>query len=194
MQEFLEAVLKNKKILAIGTVCLGLFVFVMSGVSVYNNQAQLGNLYEMKVKANEAEFDNMWKKIKQTAQIPEQKKEAFKEIFLEYAEARTSENAGSVVNFVRESNPTLDLSVYDNLMNLISGSRDSWTMRQTELVDIARQYNQNLVMFPRNVYLGVFFDKIDPKVITSGKTKETFESGEDNDLDLFERRGNGDKF
>lgn len=194
MQEFLETVLQNKKVLVIGAVCLGLFVFVMSGISVYNNQAELGNLYEMKVKANEAEFDNMWKKIKQTAQIPEQKKDAFKEVFIEYAQARTSDSAGSVVNFVRESNPNLDLGVYDNLMNTINGSRDSWTMRQTELVDIARQYNQNMVVFPRNLYLKVFFSKINPKVISSGKTKETFESGEDNDLDLFERRGNGDKF
>ena len=186
--QFIEKVLANKKALVWIASLFGLFVFFTSFVGIYNTQAQLKVTYEAKVKSNEADFDNMWKKISQVTQIPTEKKEAFRQIFVEYAEARTSDDAGKVMNWVQENAPNLDLNIYDNAMNIVAGSRDTWTMHQVELVDISRQFNQNMVMFPRNIFLSFFFDKINPKVISSGRTREAFESEEDNDVELFKPR------
>src|SRR4051812_29568286 len=51
--------------------CSGIY-----GVSTYNTAKRLHNMYDAKLVDNTSEFDNMWKKISQTAQIPEAKKDA----------------------------------------------------------------------------------------------------------------------
>lgn len=168
----------------VGILVLGLIGLVY-GIGTYNSTAKLKNTYEMKVKANSGEFDNMWKQISQVCQIADSKKNAFKEIFNGYATARTPAGAGQVMFWVKENAPNLDLSVYDKAQNIIVASRNGWTARQTELVDIAREYNQNLVTFPKNVFLAMFgFEKIDPKVITSSRTEKAFEDGKDDDVSL----------
>lgn len=165
------------------------FVLVLSGVSVYNNAASIKNTYEMKVKSNEAEFDNMWKKIQQVAQVPDAQKDAFKEVYASYASSRTSPNQGQMMAWIKESVPNYNGEIYTQLMNVITGSRDGWTMRQNELVDVARQYNANLVVFPKNILLKMFgFEKIDPKVITSSKTEQSFKTGKDDDVELFKKK------
>jgi hypothetical protein len=172
----------------VAVITLAAIVIGASIVGVYNTQASLKNRYEMKVKDNSSEFDNMRKKIQQVAQVPEQKKNAFKEIFNSYASARTSEGQGKMMAWIKESVPAVDMSIYDNLMNIIIASRDSWTMRQKELVAIAEVYNGNLVKFPNNVILGMFgFSKIDPKVITSTRTEKAFETNKDDDVQLFNK-------
>lgn len=176
--------------LAVAAACaVAALVLLFSGVSVYNDQAALKNTYEMKVEANKTDFDNMFKKIQQSVQIPEAKKEAFKEIYTAYAGARTSEGQGRVMTWVKESAPNVDLSTYDTVLNIIVGSRDSWTSRQKELVDVARVYNQNLVTFPKNFFLGFFgFKKIDPQIVTSTRTENAFKTGKDEEVDLFKKK------
>jgi hypothetical protein len=155
---------------------------------MYNTQARAKNTYEMKVKDNQSEFDNMWKKITQVVQIPEAKKDAFKEIFVSYAEARTTAGQGRLMSWVQESAPNVNLDAYDNVMNIIVASRDGWTMRQKELVDLAREYNNNLVTQPKGFILGIFgFQKIDPQIVTSTRTDEAFKTGKDEEVQLFKK-------
>jgi hypothetical protein len=172
----------------VGIVLIGIITLTW-GISSYNGAASLKNTYEMKVKDNSSEFDNMWKKISQVCQIADSKKEAFRDIFNSYATARTPNGAGQVMFWVKENAPALDLKVYDNAQNIIVASRDGWTMRQKEMVDIAREYNQRLVTFPQNLFLSMFgFQKIDPKVITSSRTEKAFESGKDDDVSLTPKK------
>lgn len=157
----------------------GLYVW-----STYDSAADLQVRYETKLKANEAEFDNMWKVIQQSAKFPEQKKEAFRQIFVEYAEARTSDSAGSVMNWVQENSPNFDLSIYDKTQNIIIGSRNGWTMRQTELLGISEQYNKLYARGLSGFILKTFgFEKIEPKIITSTRTQETFKTGLDDKVE-----------
>lgn len=166
---------------AVGALTIGAY-----GVSTYNAASKLHNLYDAKLVDNSSEFDNMWKKIAQTAQIPEAKKNALKEIFESQAAARTGKGGGGeLMKWVQESIPNPDLSEYKTVLNIIVSSRDSWTFRQKELVDIARQYNEMLSTFPSNVFLGFFgMQKINPKVITSSRTENAFSSGKDDDINL----------
>lgn len=180
----------NKTILSLIVVAviglIGAFGFAMYGVSTYNTAKRLHNLYDAKLVDNTSEFDNMWKKISQVAQIPSAKKDGLREIFEGYASARTGNtDSGSLMKWVQESIPNPDLSEYKDLMNIIVGSRDSWTNRQKELVDIARQYNEMLSVFPSNIFLGLFgMEKINPKVVTSSRTDNAFATGRDDDVDL----------
>ena len=179
----------NKTLLTIGVLFAGLILFCIitafAIMNTYNRAAQLKNQYEMKVIDNTSEFDNCWKKIQQTAQVTDAQKVALREIFEGYASARNNGSSNNIMTWIKESVPNVDISVYKNLQNIITGSRDAWTMRQKELVGIAQEYNKNLVTFPSNIILKMFgFEKITPKIITSNRTDKAFETGQDNDVDL----------
>ena len=171
----------------VGLVGMGLLAIMLIayGISSYNGAASTQNLYNMKVKDNSSEFDNMWKQISQVCQLADSKKDAFKDIFTSYADARTPDGAGKVMYWVKENAPTLDLNVYDKAQNIIVAARNGWTMRQKELVGIATTYNDMLVTFPRGMFLKMFgFKLIDPKVITSSRTEKAFETGKDDDVNI----------
>ena len=181
---------KIKILIALGILVGGFFlttlVLTFSGIGVYNTEASLRTQYNSKVLANEAIFDNTWKKISQSAQVTDAQKNALKEIFTSYASARTGNgDGGQLMKWVQESVPNVDVSVYKNLQNIITGARDEWTANQVALVDIAREYNQNLATFPSNVFLKIFgFQPIDAKIITSARTGQAFATGQDNDISL----------
>jgi hypothetical protein len=161
------------------------FIVGLTVMNVYNGAATLKNQYTMQVSANEATFDNMWKKVQQSAQLADAQKNGFREVFESYATGRTAEGQGRIMAWIKEAAPRVDLSLYKNVLNIITGSRDEWTRNQVELVSIAEQYNLKLSTFPSNFILKMFgFEKIDPKIISSTRTKNAFETGKDDDVSL----------
>lgn len=181
----------NKTIVTIigGLLATVFFVSITMGaylIGTYNTQVTLQTTYNAKVKANEADFDNMKKKITQVAQVSEMQMNKLKELFSSYGDSRTNKNGTAVMNWIKESIPNVDTKTFQNLQNIIVGSRDSFTSRQKELVDVSREYNQNLALFPRNLVLGMFgFKAIDPKIVTSTATEKAFETGKDDDNKVF---------
>jgi hypothetical protein len=182
----------NKKFILfsiLGVFLLGIITAVILGgiyVSYSNKEVRLRNTIKAKLVDNTSEYDNMWKKIKQVAQVTEKERESLMEIFTKHAEARTSGGSkdGSLMKWVTESVPKVDNTAYKNLMNIITSSRDAWTMRQKELIDLKREHDNTIMTFPGSIFLssrGV----IEIKVITSKKTKKVFETGEDDDADVF---------
>lgn len=153
----------------------------------YTSLVNARNSYDGQLKANEASFDNTWKTIQQAAQVPAEKKNAFKEIISGYANAR-GENGGSILSAVREAVPNLDLGIYDKLMNIIVGARATWTTDQKTLADKAMIYN-NVAQSPLNIIarsIGGFPSSIKAKIVSSDKTEEAFKTAKDNaPLELF---------
>jgi hypothetical protein len=180
----------KKSIIIMIVVAFVLLVFGMGAIGTLNKEARLKNLVVAKQKDNTSEFDNMWKVIQQTAQVPEQKKEALKEIFNSYASARTGTgDGGSLMNWIKEAVPNVDVKVYDNLMNIIVSKRDAWTMRQKELIDIDREHNVMFDVFPSNIVLGIFGrQKTVITIVTSSRTEKAFETGKDDDVELFKKK------
>lgn len=169
----------------VGTGLVTLLIIVAALIGQFNSAATLRNLYEAKVTANTSEFDNMKKKISQVVQVTDIQYDKLKEIIVSNADARTNKSTNLMMNWIKESVPNIDTSTYKQLINIITSSRDAWTMRQTELVDISREYNLKLSIFPSNVILPMFgFQKIVPKVITSSSTEKAFETGRDDDVKL----------
>jgi hypothetical protein len=175
-------------VLAVGAVMLASVLFFW-GVGVRNRAVTLHNTYDSKVLANETEFDNMFKKINQVAQVTDASKNALKEVFIGYADARTKGGSkdGSLMKWVTESVPNVDMNgqLYKDLMNVIISSRNSWTARQVELVELAREYNLLCDVFPENIVMMICgYTKIDAKIVTSSRTEEAFRTGKDDDTDL----------
>jgi len=134
---------------------------------------------------NHSEQDNMWKKISQVAQVTTAQKDALLEIFTAHAQARTTDGGG-LMKWIQESVPNVDTTTFNNLQNIITSARDSWTMRQKELIDLSREHNKLLQMFPSNIVCSILGKKpIEIQIVTSGKTKEAFATGEDNDVQVF---------
>lgn len=156
-------------------------------ISTLNTEASLRVAIEAKITANTAEFDNMKKKISGVAEVSSEAMDKLKEIFVSYADARTTDGGG-LAKWVTESVPNIDASMYKQLVNTLTASRDSWTARQSELVDLSREQKGMFAKFPDNVILSIFGRKpTDIVVVTSSATKEAFRSGEDNDSSVFRK-------
>ncbi len=182
----------NKAIIVISVLFVGLLLFAgvtgAWGVGVYNRAKSLQNQITAKEQANTTVFDNMWKKISQSAQVTDAQKDALKEIFTGYAAARTGTggpSSGSFINAVHEAIPQVDVSVFRNLQNIITGARDEWTANQVALVDVGREYNTMLDVFPSNLLLRLFgFEKVKVKLVTSERTDKAFATGKDDNVSL----------
>jgi hypothetical protein len=179
-------------LLGIGVVAVFL-AFMLMGWS--NAERAQRNLLTAKQKDNTSEFDNLKKKINGIVSIPEAKMDALKSIFVEHAQARTSGGSqdGSLMKWVTESVPNVGdaAGIYDQVLNLVVASRDSWTQRQKEILDMKRVHDNILDLGFRGLFLTSVLgrQKIEVVIVTSVATKRAFETGEDNDDGtLFKRR------
>ena len=125
--------------IAIGLVALSFItvgVFGLWALGTYNTQVGYANLIEAKTEANKTDLSNLKSKFSEVAQVTDEQMAQLSDLFTRYAEARTSDNAGAVMNWVQETVPNVDQSTYRNLQNIIVATRDSWTERQKELYEV----------------------------------------------------------
>lgn len=185
----------NKTLIGCGILLvIGIIIAVILGgyfVSVMNKETGLRNQITAKQTDNTSEYDNLWKKLSQAAQVTDGQKEALRSIIIGYADARKA-GAGSLATMVKEAVPNVDTSTFNNLMNIVTASRDAWTMRQKELIDLKREDDNIIDMFPSSVVCMILGrQKIEIKIVTSTRTGEAFKTGKDDDVDLFNRKANG---
>jgi hypothetical protein len=164
-------------------VILGLIIFSMS-VNYSNREIMLRNQITTKQQDNQSEYDNMWKKISQVAQVTEKERQSLMDIFVQYANARTNDSNNLVMTWVKESIPNVNSDTYRNLQNIIISSRDSWTMRQKELLDYKREHDNLRMMFPGSLFLAGR-EEIKVTIVTSSRTQETFKTGNDDNVEIF---------
>jgi hypothetical protein len=172
-----------------GCIVIGAVMLLGMGISVSNQEVTLRTTIEKKQLDNTSEFDNLYKKISQVAQVSEKQMAVLKDIFVSHATARTGNgNDGTMMRWVQESVPNIDTSTLNNLQNILTSSRDAWTMRHKELIDLSREHTKLLRMFPSNLILSFLGRKeINITIVTSTRTEKAFETGKDDDLELFKK-------
>ena len=153
----------------------------------YNNQEiSLRKQAEAQRGKVEGMFDTMWKTISQQAQVSNEYKDAFKEIYPDLIAGRYSQGDGSLMKWIQEANPEFDTSLYKTLMQTIEVQRLQFQKSQERMLDIIREHDTLCETYP-----GTWFVKnkapIDYTVISSTKTKLTMETGVDDDVDLFKK-------
>lgn len=177
MKEFLIGFLI---VVVLGGVCI-----FSKGVSVYNTHIDLKNQIEAKQKANETIFDNTWKKINQTVQVSDKYKDGLKEVLLAYTSGRSKGDSQLLMDWTKEAVPTFDSSIYKQINNVITSSRDDFTKNQEILIDLSRQHQQFIQKFPNNVFCAILgIKEIEIKVVTSSKTEEAFNTGKEDNIKL----------
>ncbi len=177
-------------IIGLGTLgIIALLVFMLIGkvISTSNREASIRVTIVAKQRDNTSEFDNMYKKISQVAQVSSKQMEALKDLIVGYADARKTGGNNQLMTWIHESVPNADTSTFNNLQNIITASRDGWTFRQKELNDLSREHEKMLNTFPDNVILAMLGRKSIPiTIVTSGRTEKAFETGKDDDTDVFQ--------
>lgn len=169
----------------VGILLLGAGLIFFNYVSLNDREVKLRNQIQTQNKVCEAFYDKMWKIINQKAQVAEQYKSAFKEIYPELIEGRYgNEKGGTLLKFIQESNPNFDISLYSDLSESIEAERTGFFMEQKKLLDINNEHINIRSTFFGKLFLG---NRPDEKIniITSDKTQKVFEQGKDNDVNLF---------
>jgi hypothetical protein len=171
-------------VVAIGFFFAVLVAAVVTSFTYRNSELELRNRVEAKQQECEVIFDQVWKTISQQAQITQEYKDGFREVFLGMTEARYDGDSNSLMKFVGEANPNFDPKLYDRLMNTVEEQRAIFSREQKALISLARQHKTMLEKFPGSLFLAGR-SPVEISLVTSTRTKNTFQTGKDDDVKVF---------
>ena len=157
-------------ILLAGVCILGYFI------SVNNTEIRLRNLVKAQQEVCEANFDKMWKVIKQITHVSDTYLEAFKEIYPQLISGRYQ---GKDIKFVAEHNPPLDTAVLQQLANAIEINREEFFSEQWLLVARQNEHKTFIESFPACILLPNA-QEIKITVIKSDHTASIYAAGKEN--------------
>ena len=177
-----------KKALIVGVSLLTLVVLIGSlWASASNKEIKIRSQITAQKEVCEAYYDKLWKVISQKAQVADQYKDDFKEIYPKLIEGRYGdEKGGALMKWIQESNPTFDISLYKDLNASIEAERAGFFMEQKKLIDLNNEHRIVRNTFPATIFIGSRPD-IQITIISSAATKKVVETGEENDVELFKR-------
>ena len=195
----------NQRILLIGGCGVLVITLAIFGsvVSWYNAAVSLEESTKAQYRDNQNQYDAFWKKVKETAQIPDKYRDDFKELLIAETKAKFGEG-GSKAQFQYFKHRDLNFSdgIYLKIQNVIESGRNDFKRSQTELLDKQRKYGTHLKGFfghflasslgfpnvvggeyvpPRDMDGDGRMTVLDYDIVTSKKTKAVFETGEENE-------------
>lgn len=173
-------------IITISSIVILGIVFAIWGISVSNSEIKIRNRGLAQIDSREAYYDKMWKIINQDAQVADQYKEAFKEIYPKLIEGRYSQGDGSFMKWIQEHNPEFNTNLYEKLMVAIEAERNGFFLEQQKLIDIDRQHKTMRQTFPNKMIIGKRLD-LQFEIISSTIAKQVSATGIDDDVDLFKK-------
>ena len=176
-----------KKIILIALlVILGCGVATFAGMyfSYNNKEIALRAKAEAQVGKIEGVHDKMWKVLQQKAQVSNEYKDAFSEIYPALIEGRYSQGDGSLMKWITEANPNFDTSLYKDLMQSIEIQRTEFQKVQEKMLDVIREHNVLLTTVPSKWFISNT-ETIEYTVISSTRSKAVMETGLDDDVSLF---------
>ena len=154
-------------------------------ISLLNKEISLRQQIVAQQTANKVEFDTMKKKIIQNSKLSDKYKTALIEVLTAYTEGRKSDGDQLLMKWSNEAIPVLDSKLYTQLSNIITSSRDKFALEQKHLLDMKREYETFVSVFPnRFVFQLAKLEPLDVVVVTSTSTESSFETGLDDEVDL----------
>ena len=176
-----------KKIISISIAVIVLIgtVTVLGMYFSYNNQdARLRAQAEAQRGKIEGVHDKMWKVLQQKAQVSNEYKNAFSEIYPALIEGRYSQGDGSLMKWIQEANPNFDTSLYKDLMQSIEIQRTEFAKVQERMLDIIREHNVLLTTVPSKWFVSNK-EQIEYTIISSTRSKPVMTTGLDDNVSLF---------
>jgi len=151
-----------------------------------NKEVSLRNQATAQQDVNKVIYDKVWKVIAQKAQLPERAKNDFKEVYVDLMDARYASGGGSLMKWIQEQNPSFDVQqgLYQDIANSIEGLRAEFSNVQAKLIDIKREHDDIRLRKPGKWFVGNV-EELEIQLVTSTKTEETFDSGVEDDINVF---------
>lgn len=170
------------------SIALAVFFYDMS---VDNKEVKLQNQKVAQETVMEGYFDKMWKIIETQATVAKEYKNDFKEVYEEIIGGRYGDaRGGALMSWITEHNPEFDSSLYTNLQNSIEAQREGFFAEQEILINVKQTHDNLRMVKPASWFVNDDVEEMEITIITSAKTKEVFETGEENDVDPFNRPSN----
>lgn len=170
---------------------ISLFLLVWY-MGVNNTDARLRAEIAAEQKNCEIIYDEMWKVIKEQAQVPDAFKDDFKNVWKEIVSGNATQAKSVFSAYVTRFNPQFTPELHSKLMTTIEHERKSFTQAERKIIDKKREHDVFRTKMPVNSSLGrmVFgtFSEIEIHLVTSDKTEDAFKTGKDDKLDIFERK------
>lgn len=148
-------------------------------------ELKLRNLANAEIQKVEVIHDQMWKTISQEAKVTSEYKTSFDSIYIHIMEGRYSGDSkdGSLMKWIKESNPNFTSDLYKKLMIDIEALREKFAEQQIKVEDVIREHNNTI----QDPFYSIFIKNTTPiryTVISSKKTKKVIETREDNEVDI----------
>ncbi|WP_238357981.1 hypothetical protein [Cohnella zeiphila] len=182
----------STKLLALG--CLGfigvVLIIVLIGAAVIwghrNTAVALDEQIKAQYLSNQSNYDNMWKRFKEMAQVTDMQADDMKKVYGDIISGRYQDSS-LLFQMVQEQNPRMDSSLYTKLQNEVSAGRTEFDRNQKEVLDQIREYN---TFIRKHVIMNAIFrfKELDGSkyMITSDRTSNAFETGKDDEIKLRE--------
>ena len=167
----------------IGVLLSGVLFFVIGIFSIIGTNNDCVTM-EASIKAqysqNQNNYDNMWHKFKEVAQVTTMYTDDLKKVYDSVIEKRYEKSTQVMMNWIQEHNPNFDSAMYKTLQVIIESGRNSFEVNQKLLLDKKQTYEIQIQSFPNNIVARVLgFPKIDLSkydIVTSDTTNKAFET------------------
>lgn len=162
--------------------------YVFTGISVRNQEKDLRNSFVAVMSSNKVDYDTMWKVISQTAQVPKQYSEDFKNSYKEILSAPSGSDASTVRNLFAVATgmkaPQLDPSLYRKVQDVIESERNKFSNAQKMALAIKKEHDDLRTKFPGSMFVGGV-SPLEVQLVTSTRTEEAFSTGKDDNVSVF---------
>ena len=182
-----------KSLVILGSVGLLAF-FLIGGFFGYRTDCiRAENKLDAQYSQDKNNYDNMWKKFKETAQVKNEFAEDTKALWNKAISGRYgADGSKAMFQFIKEHNPTLDPSIYNRLMSIIEAGRNSFEADQKQLLDIKNMYKDLLGSTRGLLYnWALGFPRCDLSkydIVTSSSTEEAFKTKQADEIDVFGKK------
>lgn len=167
---------------------VGVLAFGGWVIGVRNDMVALEKTIEAQYSQNQNNYDGYYKSVTEMMQVSDAYSEDFKKTYDSMMKGRYANSKQVMMNWIKESNPTLDPSLYKKVSLKIESGRKDFENNQKELIDKKRVYETELDTMPQSIVASFMgFPRIDLKeydIITSGRTEGAFRTKKDKPIQL----------
>jgi hypothetical protein len=180
---------------------------VLGGWGWYSTGISLQESTKAQYKDNQNAYDQFWKGVTETAQVPDKYKEDFKEILTaENAAKFGPEGSQAAFQWFKERDLKPDATLYAKVQTMVEVGRATFARGQTELLDKQRRTATHRSL-PSGRFYRMFVDFLedlngkyrpemdldgdgrytilDYNIVTSDRTEGAFKTGKDAPLNVF---------
>ncbi|NOU77109.1 hypothetical protein GC098_38095 [Paenibacillus sp. LMG 31458] len=168
---------------------IGIFVLIaiISAAMIWshrNTAIALDEQIKSQHVANKSNYDNMWKRFKEMAQVTDMQADDIKKVYTDLIAGRYNDTQ-VLFKIVQEQNPQMSKDVYNKLQNEISAGRTEFDRNQKKIADLVREYNTHI---RKHIVMNAIFhfQTMDAEkfIITSDRTTDAYQTGKDNEVKL----------